>query len=106
MSYPPSPCPSWCKQRHAEPDMAHARDLGTAGPGLDFVLAASLIGDAERDFLRLYVHDETGDRFYDLADDIAEHLGRALREFPVKDLRHLGGMLAHGGRLLREEEGR
>jgi hypothetical protein len=106
VSSQPSPCPSWCNQRHARPGLAHARDLGAVGPGVAFVLAASLLGDAERDFLRLYVHDDaTGNRIYDLDDDLVGYLGRALREFSVGDLRELGSMLVEGARLLGEEEG-
>jgi hypothetical protein len=104
--FPPSPCPSWCRRPHAVEGMAHMRDLGAVGPGVAFVLAAALVGDAERDFLRLYVHDDaTGDRIYDIDDDLAGYLGRALREFTVGDLRELGSMLVEGARLLGEEEG-
>lgn len=106
MSFPPSPCPAWCRHAHAEPDRAHFRDLGAVGVGISFVVSAVLVGDAEAHFVRLFFNDDNGaQRFYDFAEDMAADLGHALAVLDEGDVRELGAMLTAGARLLMTEEG-
>lgn len=96
-----TPCPDWCPHRRTpHPSNLHWRDLGTL-PGRGVIVSLVVLREAGHDpAVRLFVEDDQGIRFHDLAPGVAAALGHAVTSLDPAGVREFGQALTTGSGLL------
>lgn len=100
-----SPCPPWCRRKHAVPGGSHLKNLATLESN-GLTVEVNLIGGAQSAFVRIFVTDtDATSSFVDIQPEVAEALGLIISMFDDREIRNLGfaftasaGYLLGGGR--------